>query len=279
MKPTSTTVIVPTYNAARFIADCVGTLKRQTLSPSEVIFVDDASRDDTVIQLKSLTADLDFPSHILALERNGGPSRARNVGMEAAKGDWVAFLDADDLWEPHHLADLRETATATGASFVYSTLRVVNLETGEVLDQGDLKEQPKLPHDLYLRSFIMPSQVAFDRQLLQRGCRFDERLRHGEDADFWIALYHAGASFACTGKASFVYRKHGQTPSQNAEKCASATAYRMAKYDRYRDFAPAQLSRWARQHRVIAARLAWRRDPLRAFGHLLCAGTGIHRFL
>jgi glycosyltransferase involved in cell wall biosynthesis len=91
-------VVVPTYNRADRLKDTVASILAQTVQPAEVLIVDDGSRDDTARVCR------DFPSPVRYLYReNGGSGAARNTGMLAAKGEYLAFLDADDVWEPTKL--------------------------------------------------------------------------------------------------------------------------------------------------------------------------------
>ena len=83
--------------------------------------IDDCSTDNTVEVVKALARDI--PSlRLLSTRANGGPSAARNVGLRAAKGDWIALLDADDAWKPGRLERLSEVASATSADFVADNL-------------------------------------------------------------------------------------------------------------------------------------------------------------
>jgi len=267
-------VVIPTFNSERFVPDCFATIRKQTVLPSQIIFVDDASSDRTVAEIRSAAASFPVQLKVIELKQNRGPSNARNLGMEVAEGEWIAFLDCDDLWEPQHLESLLKSLAESGATFAYSGLIVLDLQNDTKLNETDFSVERKVPHDLYRESFIMPSQVMFRRSLLDSGVRFDDRIRHGEDADFWISLHRAGASMVCTGQRTFIYRKHGNTPSQNAEKCAASSAYRMIKYLDYGDFPKAKLWKWALGYQLAAVRLGWRNKPLRALGHLVCVATG-----
>jgi glycosyltransferase involved in cell wall biosynthesis len=91
-------VVIPTYNRGRCLPDTVGSVLAQTVAPLEVLVVDDGSSDDT----REICAR--FPPSVRYVGRpNGGASAARNTGMRAARGEFIAFLDADDVWEPGKL--------------------------------------------------------------------------------------------------------------------------------------------------------------------------------
>ena len=96
-------VIIPSYNSARFLATAIDSVLAQTTPVAEVFVVDDGSTDDTSALVESYVAR--YPKLIRYIpQANGGPGAARNTGLQAASSDWVAFLDADDWWKPEKLA-------------------------------------------------------------------------------------------------------------------------------------------------------------------------------
>lgn len=108
-------VIVPAYNAARFIARTVDCVLQQDCPPSEVIVVNDGSTDDTA----SVIGDYERAVRLINIE-NIGPTGARLAGVAAAKGDWLAFCDADDLWHRDHLSRLVDLAEKHDVPFAFS---------------------------------------------------------------------------------------------------------------------------------------------------------------
>lgn len=271
-------VIVPCYNASRFLEACFHSIEAQSVLPDEAIFVDDASTDETVCLLKRLSASSKLNCRIIQLNRNSGPSAARNRALEQASGTWLCFHDADDHWEPEHLESLFATQRKSGASVVYSEVIVKELTTGKVLYRPGDAPAKRIPEDLYFESFIMPSQVMFSRQFVDAGVRFDETIRHGEDADFLIHLARAGGTFASTGQPTYHYFKHDDTLSQDAEKTSAALAYRLQKYKHYGDIPTELIVKQARKARLDALKLSYRSSPLRALRHLCCLVSGNHRF-
>ncbi len=113
-------VILPCFNVAPYLDRCLGSLTGQTfgLSGLELICVDDASTDDTWQKLKEW--EKKFPENImiLRLEKNGRQGRARNIGLQYASGEWIAFVDSDDWVEPDYLEKLYAAACATGAELI-----------------------------------------------------------------------------------------------------------------------------------------------------------------
>src|SRR5579871_6632263 len=92
---------MPTYHAAKWVTKTIDSLIAQTYPHHELVVVDDGSQDDTVAVVRDkLTRDFRNHWQIIELGRNGGPSAARNVGLGAATGSWVQFIDSDDLIAP-----------------------------------------------------------------------------------------------------------------------------------------------------------------------------------
>ncbi len=135
-------IITPVYNAADWLPETLATVRAQTLTDWEMICVDDCSTDGSVAILERASAE-DPRFRLLRMPRNGGPSEARNLAMAAARGRFIAFLDADDLWLAEKLARSVEWMTAHNYGFIYHDYRhishdgvlVGSLVTGpEVLD-------------------------------------------------------------------------------------------------------------------------------------------------
>jgi succinoglycan biosynthesis protein ExoO len=114
-------VLIPAYNVSGIIERAIRSAAAQTFPPREILVIDDCSTDNTVEVVKALARDI--PSlRLLSTPANSGPSAARNVGLRAAQGDWIALLDSDDAWKPGRLERLSEVANATSADFVADNL-------------------------------------------------------------------------------------------------------------------------------------------------------------
>ena len=109
----SVSVIVPVYNAAAFLRDALDSLQNQSHNDFEAILIDDGSTDDSLSICRAY-AESDNRFKIIS-QANRGVSAARNAGVDAAKGSWIAFLDADDIMRPDALATLLDAAASTGA--------------------------------------------------------------------------------------------------------------------------------------------------------------------
>lgn len=109
-------VIMPTYNCGRFIAQSIQSVIDQTVTEWELLIVDDCSTDSTAEIVRAYT-DQHPNIHYVRMEKNGGPAAARNVGLRQAQGRYIAFLDSDDLWKKEKLEKQIAFMESTGALF------------------------------------------------------------------------------------------------------------------------------------------------------------------
>jgi glycosyltransferase involved in cell wall biosynthesis len=177
-------VVVPTRDRPRLLARAIASVLGQSLGDLELIVVDDASRYDVAGQVGALG---DARARV-ARAAGSGPAAARNAGMEHAHGEWVAFLDDDDLWAPGKLAEQLGALGSRGA-WAYASAVLVTL-TGDVL--ADLPADPgqgtveRLRNGCWLPAGA--SNVIARRELVARLGGFDETLEHFPDWDLWIRL-------------------------------------------------------------------------------------------
>lgn len=120
-------IITPTYNSAKYIAETILSVQNQTYSTWEMIIVDDGSVDETENIIKSISAH-DKRIQFIKLNQNFGPAIARNKGIEKAQGDYMTFLDADDIWFPGFIENSIRTIEETGIHFVFSSYKRSNEE-------------------------------------------------------------------------------------------------------------------------------------------------------
>ena len=186
-------VIVPAFNAARTIGRALSSVGAQTHDAFEVIVIDDKSTDETLAVLNAWT---DFPITVVALEKNAGPAQARNAGLAAATGKYVAFLDADDEWLPEktmlQAAALQNNPEAT---LVVCDAACID-ESGKTVAREFADAPPIQGADAWrtlLRySFIATPCVMVRRALFDKVGMFDTSLSVAEDQDMWIRLALAG---------------------------------------------------------------------------------------
>jgi glycosyltransferase involved in cell wall biosynthesis len=160
----------------------------QTAAPAEILVIDDGSADDTAAVAERLGA------RVLRHERNRGVSAARNTALDAAGGEWVAFLDTDDEWLPSHLERLWHNCD--GHAAVAHSAVWVERPGREHHAYGLAGRRPRVlrsPAPLVADNFIPLSASLVHRETALRAGGFDAGLTHAEDLDFWIRLVERGS--------------------------------------------------------------------------------------
>ncbi|MDK1492640.1 glycosyltransferase family 2 protein [Sinorhizobium sp. 7-81] len=207
------TFVVAAYNAADTIVRAVESALRQEGVAVEVVVVDDRSSDGTV----GIVSTIGDPRvRLFALEHNRGPGGARNVGLAAARGKWIAVLDSDDTVRPDRLARMIERAEKSGAQVVVDNLDVVSLDGRSVrmFSEAELVRQPLLTLAAFIGSnVIFRSQhnfgymkPVFERRFLEEhDLRFDEALRIGEDYILLASALASGGRCAIEPSAGYIY--------------------------------------------------------------------------
>lgn len=120
------TVVIPCYNSATYIDRCINSLKNQEYKNFEVIFIDDASEDNTVERLKFLTRDCEFKTKILVNSKNSGPAFSRNRAICMATTEMITFCDADDWYETQFLKILVDSLEQNNADLAFCGYKVVD---------------------------------------------------------------------------------------------------------------------------------------------------------
>jgi hypothetical protein len=234
-------VVVPTRNRATMLRRAIASVVAQTFADFELIVVDDASTDDTVSQL---AADPDPRLRVLCSPCAGGAPRARNRGVAAARGRFVAFLDDDDEWLPQKLE--RQLAVfARGPErlgLVHGGSAVISSATGRVVHT--VLPEPGLavePGDFLGEISFTTSVVLVRRQCLEAVGVFDETLAGSQDRDLWIRL--AGAcDFDAVPEVLVRRHIHGAQITTSLPAKIRAKQQIIAKYQRELRARPRQLS-------------------------------------
>lgn len=206
-------VVIPAYNAARFINVAVDSVLAQTWQHREVLVVDDGSTDNTTVVLR------DYGDTIRVISKpNGGLSSARNRGIQEARGEYVAFLDADDHWLPEKLAcqvGVMEGNPQVG--FCSTAAQVVTPNGAHINTWPCPVIQDSLLETLFLQNGAIPgsgSGVIVRRNLFDKVGTFDEDLRSLEDIDQWMRLA-AVTDYQCIEARLTVIIKHPDSMSRN----------------------------------------------------------------
>jgi glycosyltransferase involved in cell wall biosynthesis len=218
--PVSVSVVIPTYNSGAWIEATLESVLRQTYRHSEfeVIVIDDASPDESVRIARRFLDRHPLNGRVVERAKNGGVAATRNAGWKLANGDWIQFLDADDLLLPHKI-DLQMKAasqTTDEVAVVYSNWQYYLFEAGRWQPSGPLNA-PYIDDDPVLRMIQQPTFGYVGPTLIRKSFLtitggFDEKPNVGEDADLMLRLAMAGGQFreARSDTAAFLYR---QSPS------------------------------------------------------------------
>lgn len=181
-------VITAAYNSAGVIERNIRSVGTQSLQPIEHIVIDDGSVDDTASVADGLRRE--FPNLRLIRQAHGGAAKARNAGIAAATGRFIAFLDSDDVWSEHKLAIQIGFMRENDVLFSYGDYHDVDAATGTVLGRHEAPQQ--LTYSDLLRGCpIGCLTVAFDQTSL--GKKFMPDVRRGQDWGLWLALTRDGS--------------------------------------------------------------------------------------
>jgi glycosyltransferase involved in cell wall biosynthesis len=198
-------VVIPTHNRRDWLRLTLHSVLQQQNLDLEAIVVDDGSTDDTVEML----ADVADPRvRIIRHDSPRGVSASRNHGAAEARGEWVAFVDDDDLWAPEKLSRQVEACTVTGRTWVYTGS--VNIDEQVRIVGGNPPASPEDVSRLIARQNVIPgggSNVIVRRDEFERVGPFDLRLKNTEDWELWIRLAERGPP-AWVPRPLMAYRVH-----------------------------------------------------------------------
>ena len=211
--PPTVSIVIAAYNAQDTIRGAIAAALNQTGIDVEVIVIDDCSTDQT----REVVAQIVDPRLVLLrLDKNGGPSAARNAGLAHARGEWLAVLDADDAMEPDRLRSLIETAEAYPADIIADNMLVVrgedtSLFIPETLDMG-IEPITLGEFAMHNRLFEKGRGYGYLKPVTRRsfltrnGLAYDERLRIAEDFVLIAEMLAHGAVYIRRRSASYSYR-------------------------------------------------------------------------
>lgn len=194
MKP-KISVVTPCYNCEKYLSDTLSSVFEQTILPDEIVLVDDGSSDGTVDLIEKLIAEHPEVCIRLVKQKNNGPGAARNAGIKAAKGDWIAFLDSDDIWKKRKIERVLETLTENQEAIMIAN------DICEVYEDGRRNEvylhtyyNPKESAfvQLYHGCFLSTSSVCVKKEVLEKVGGFDITLRSAQDYDLWLRVSQEG---------------------------------------------------------------------------------------
>ena len=209
MKTGLVSVVIPSFNYGHFVVEAVESALRRRISPIEIIVVDDGSTDDTRMRLRPFADRIHY-----VYQNNRGLSAARNTGIRLANGEWIALLDADDVWHPEKTEfSFGRAATLSDVGLIGSLAGCVN--AGEAA----CRTRYRAPFSARL-SAVEPDRPS--GALIRRECfdvvgLFDESLRSIEDRDMWLRIASRFPAFRCSSPCWW-YRPHAGQMSRRASR-------------------------------------------------------------
>ncbi len=215
-------IILPCYNMGKFIGEALESVAAQTYPHWELIAVDDCGPEDGTREAvedfaaRHPTRRVEF----IRLPENRGVSGARNAGAAAARGELLAFLDPDDLWQENHL-QCHVRAHDPSLEPIVTASRVVfwDDEAGVKIEKWGYSdwESRIFPSSLGMRNTISPSIVVMPACVFKQLGGFDETpaIQHSEDWDLWLRVLELGIPFKLLDEITGIYRKHEGSATAN----------------------------------------------------------------
>src|SRR5665213_1480001 len=202
-------IVIPNYNRASLVGETIENMLRQSLPPHEVIVVDDGSTDDSAKVIRS------FGHRVKLIEQsNQGPGAARNRGMESSSGDFIQFMDSDDLASLNKLEIQFAAVEESGADFAYCPWVRTEFSGKKLKFAGSIMQGSAIPDWKSMLEWQMGSwclvfqNCLFRRAILEKAGKFRTDLMPSEDSEYLVRILLAGAHPVFTGKCLVFYRTH-----------------------------------------------------------------------
>lgn len=207
-------IIVPTYNACEYIQQTISSVLFQTYHNWELLIIDDCSSDNTISIVKEFAESNPRIRYFSTNQNTGSPSQPRNIGIEQAKGDYIAFLDSDDIWLPNKLEEQLAFMQEYGYDFVYSNYEKMSWDGKR--EQRIVKVKGSASYKDILKTNEIPCLTVLLRRELLNDVRF--KSVPDEDCVCWLDILKKGYKAYNTGKVHAVYREAKQSRSSNKFK-------------------------------------------------------------
>jgi len=191
-------VIMPIHNGERFLAEAIQNIKSQNYRPLEIILIDDGSTDRTETIAGQFKEDIRY-----IYQQKKGSFAARNVGIKMAKGDVIAFLDVDDLWEENTLS--KQVKYLSGNSSVDIVQGLIQEMT---LDESSKHDDLVFDESSEPYQFINVGSAVYRKEVFNSVGLFDETLKQSADTDWFYRAWRANVSKHVIKEVALLYRKH-----------------------------------------------------------------------
>jgi glycosyltransferase involved in cell wall biosynthesis len=240
MTAPAVTIVVTSYNYGRYVGAALESVRAQTAGDFECVVVDDGSTDDSIAVIESFLTD---PRFRLVRQQNGGVSNARNVGIGLARGEFVAFLDADDLWQPTKLErQLDRFRDKPDLGVVYTRRTIIGADDDPRPCGDPVSPAGEVVGPLFRQNFVCFSSAMVRTEAAVRVGGFDERLGLAVDYDFWLRVARHYA-FGVVDQPLVAYRVgHGVNLSRRQRERYHVALYVMRRFERHFDAPAARLT-------------------------------------
>jgi glycosyltransferase involved in cell wall biosynthesis len=210
-------VIVPTYKRTDKLERALESIASQTYSDFELVVVDDNPEQEFRDKVEDIVGGLksDFEVNLIVNDDSQGVSSARNLGIENASSDYIAFLDDDDEWKPEKLEKEAEAFKQNNYDAVYSAIEMYR--DGEVQDIVRKEEKLGIEQILERDKLGSPSKVSVKKEVLEEVKGFDEDIPSGEDWDLWIRLIENEAEFGYINEPLVRYHQSDDSKSSQVD--------------------------------------------------------------
>ena len=201
-------VVIPTHNRQQTIARAINSVLKQTYPVAEIIVVDDASSDETAAVVRALESK---KIKYIQMDRNRGGAVARNLGINAANGDWIAFLDSDDEWLPSKLyRQLAGFEEQNSSVILCCNATVIGMRENRIYnDRGPVELEQIDEYFLCTGNSFITSGLVVPTSDAKRTL-FDERLRRHQDWDFVLRLLAGGLAYQYLHEPLVIYHDDHQ---------------------------------------------------------------------
>lgn len=181
-------IITPCYNSEQYIEDCVNSVIAQSYNKWEMIIVDDCSSDASLEKIM-LLSDIDSRIRIIKLEENHGAAVARNIALEDANGSFIAFLDADDFWEPLKLERQINFMTKKNIAFSFTSYSITS-QSGDITNNV-VRAPKEISYNSYLKNTIIGCLTVVINRKITGSFQFP-KIKSSHDMALWLEIMKRG---------------------------------------------------------------------------------------
>ncbi|MCM1006893.1 MAG: glycosyltransferase [Ruminococcus flavefaciens] len=216
-------IITPVYNCAKYLSNTIESVQKQTYTNWEMLLVDDCTPDNSAEIIQAYVKKDNRIRYIKQL-KNGGAALARNAGLDAAKGRYIAYLDADDIWLPNKLE--RQIKFMTKNNVQFSCCDYEKIEA----DGTSLNKIVHMPrtityNQLLSNTIIQTVGVIVDLDMVDRKLLIMPNVRRGQDSATWLQMLRNGVEFVGQNEVLAQYRRVPQSLSANKFSAMKRTWY------------------------------------------------------